>query len=128
MNPYSSVKLEGARWPVILSEAKNLPVQREILPLHSHSGLKASCTQNDSPQGAMKLDRVLQGFLGKNKGLFLGQTLFHNCLHDTRHIMKSLQFTFTEETDCLKARYFFHLEVRFASANIHEGLDFKARA
>ncbi len=42
--------------------------------------------------------------------------------------MKSLQFTFTEETDCLKARHFFHLEVRFAGANIHEGLDFKARA
>jgi len=68
MNPYSSVKLEGARWPVILSEAKNLPVQREILPLHSHSGLKASCTQNDSQQGARKLDRGLQ--FHKLPGLF----------------------------------------------------------
>src|SRR5207244_1107710 len=39
--------------------------------------------------------------------------------------MESLQLTFTKEADCLKARHFFHLEVRFAGTNIHERFDFK---
>ncbi len=48
-DPYSSVKLEGASWPVILSGAKNPSSHRKIL----------RSTQNDSQHGAMKVDRVL---------------------------------------------------------------------
>ena len=40
--------------------------------------------------------------------------------------MESLQLTFTKETDCLKARHFFHLEVRFAGTNIHERFEVEA--
>jgi hypothetical protein len=49
IGPYSSVKLERASWPVILSGEKNLSSHREIL----------LSTQNDSQRGAMKGDRVL---------------------------------------------------------------------